>query len=145
GHTALLEAVLEVQKNVVVVLSNGAPIEMPWIDRVPAVLETYLGGQAWGGAVADLLFGAVSPSGKLAETFPKRLEDTPSFLNFPGDGRAVEYREGLFVGYRHHDAARVEPLFPFGHGLSFTSFSYGPLESQTEVSDKDTFVVTVSV
>jgi len=127
AHTALLEAVLEVQKNVVVVLSNGSPIEMPWVDRVPAILEGYLGGQAWAGAVTDLLFGRANPSGKLAETFPVRLEDTASFLNFPGDGTRVEYREGVFVGYRHHDALRRPPLFAFGHGLSYTSFSYGPL------------------
>lgn len=146
SHTALLDAVLKVQKNVVVVLSNGSPIEMPWLDRVPAVLESYLGGQAWGGAVADLLFGAVNPSGKLAETFPRRLEDTPSYLNFPGDGRTVEYREGLFVGYRHHDAAGVAPLFPFGHGLSYTSFRYGELKlSKPEFDDSETLTVRLDV
>lgn len=126
-HTALLEAVLEVQKNVVVVLSNGAPVTMPWVDRVPAILEGYLGGQAWGGAVVDLLYGRANPSGKLAETFPQRLEDTPAYLNFPGDHRRVEYREGVFVGYRHYDAVNLRPLFPFGHGLSYTTFDYGPL------------------
>jgi beta-glucosidase len=146
GHTALLEAVLAVQKNVVVVLSNGAPVEMPWINRVPAVLESYLGGQAWGGAVADLLFGAANPSGRLAETFPKRLEDTASFVNFPGDDRTVEYREGLFVGYRHHDAVRLEPLFPFGHGLSYTTFRYGPLKpAQNAIDDSQKLTVTVDV
>jgi beta-glucosidase len=146
NHTALLEAVLKVQKNVVVVLSNGAPIEMPWIDHVPAVLESYLGGQAWGGAVADLLFGAANPSGRLAETFPQRLEDTPSFLNFPGDGRTVEYREGLFVGYRHHDAALVEPLFPFGHGLGYTTFRYGSLKpSLTSLDDNQPLTVSLEV
>jgi beta-glucosidase len=127
GHTDLLDAVLAVQKNVVVVLSNGSPVEMPWLNRVPTVLEGYLGGQAWGGAVVDLLFGKANPSGKLAETFPVRLEDTPSYLNFPGDGTKVEYREGLFVGYRHHDAMNLAPLFPFGHGLSYTEFTYGAL------------------
>jgi beta-glucosidase len=146
SHTALLEAVLKVQKNVVVVLSNGAPIEMPWIDRVPAVLESYLGGQAWGGAVADLLFGAISPSGRLAETFPKRLEDTASYLNFPGDGTTVEYREGVFVGYRYHDAAHVEPLFPFGHGLSYTSFRYGEMQlNQKEFDDDETLTIKINV
>jgi beta-glucosidase len=127
SHLRILESIASVQKNLVVVLSNGAPIEMPWIDEVPAVLETYLGGQAWGGAVADILFGRQSPSGKLAESFPKRLEDNPSFLNFPGDARRVEYREGIFVGYRYYDAARVEPLFPFGHGLSYSRFEYSDL------------------
>lgn len=127
SHLSLIERIASVQKNLVVVLSNGAPIEMPWLDKAPAVLETYLGGQAWGGAVADILFGLRSPSGKLAETFPRRLEDNPSYLNFPGEERRVEYREGLFVGYRYYDAARVEPLFPFGHGLSYSRFSYSAL------------------
>jgi len=127
GHVALLEAVLKVQKNVTVVLSNGSPVEMPWLERVPAVLEGYLGGQGWGAAVVNLLFGKANPSGKLAESFPIRLEDTASFLNFPGDGTKVEYREGIYVGYRHHDAAHIAPLFPFGHGLSYTEFAYGPL------------------
>jgi len=128
----------------VVVLSNGSPIEMPWLDRVPAVLEGYLGGQAWGGALADLLFGKANPSGKLAETFPARLEDTPSFLNFPGESKRVEYREGIFVGYRHYDAMHISPLFPFGHGLSYTTFSYGSLSlDRTAMGEQQTVTVTV--
>ncbi len=145
SHTALLDAILAVQKNVVVVLSNGSPIEMPWLDRVPAVLEGYLGGQAWGGAVSDLLFGLANPSGKLTETFPRRLEDTPSFLNFPGDGTQVEYREGVFVGYRYHDTAHVDPLFPFGHGLSYTQFDYGSLRVETLGSGTAQIVARVTV
>jgi len=146
SHTALLEEVLAVQKNVVVVLSNGSPIEMPWIDRVPAVLEGYLGGQAWGGAVADLLLGKVAPSGKLAETFPVRIEDNSAFLNFPGDPKKVEYREGIFVGYRHHDAAHVAPLFPFGHGLSYTTFTYGNLTTDKKsLTDHQTLTVKIDV
>lgn len=93
----------EVQDQIIVVLSNGSPIEMPWLNHTKAVLEGYLGGQAFGGAIADLLFGEVSPSGKLAETFPQKLSDNPSFLNFPGEGDTVEYKEGLFVGYRYYD------------------------------------------
>jgi beta-glucosidase len=146
SHLALIEEVLKVQKNVVVVLSNGAPVEMPWIDRVPAVIESYLGGQAWGGAVADILFGLSSPSGRLAETFPRRLEDNPSFLNFPGDARKVEYREGIFVGYRYYDAAGVEPLFPFGHGLSYAEFEYSNLRlDRAEMRDTDSLTVQVDV
>jgi len=146
SHILLLEEIIKVQRNVVVVLSNGAPIEMPWIDRVPSVLEGYLGGQAWGSAVVDLLFGQANPSGKLAETFPARLEDSPSFLNFPGDRRKVEYREGVFVGYRHYDAARVKPLFPFGHGLSYTSFVYGGLVlDKTTLTDQQSLTVTLNV
>jgi len=146
GHSKLIEAVAEVQENTVVVLSNGAPVEMPWIGKVKAVLEMYLGGQASGGAAADILFGVVNPSGKLAETFPVKLSDNPSFLNFPGDLKKVEYREGLFVGYRYYDAAQVEPLFPFGHGLSYTKFEYTAISAdKKEIKDTDELHVSVSV
>lgn len=146
SHAALIEEVLKVQKNVIVVLSNGAPVEMPWIDAVSAVLEGYLGGQAWGGAVADILFGRACPSGKLAETFPRRLEDNPSYLNFPGEAKKVEYREGLFVGYRYYDAAKVEPLFPFGYGLSYASFEYSNLRlDKSAMRDTDSLGVSLEV
>jgi beta-glucosidase len=114
-------------RRIAVVLSNGGPLEMPWIDGVDAVLEGYLGGQAGGAAIARLLFGDVAPSGKLAETFPLRLDDTPAYHYFPGSARTVEYREGLYVGYRYYDSAHVPVLFPFGHGLSYTSFTYGDM------------------
>ncbi|MEK4854236.1 glycoside hydrolase family 3 C-terminal domain-containing protein [Paenibacillus sp. FSL H7-0756] len=146
SHKALIEAVAEVQSEIIVVLSNGAPVEMPWLHRAKAVLEGYLGGQAFGGAVADLLFGEVSPSGKLAETFPMKLSDNPSFLNFPGEGDTVEYKEGLFVGYRYYDKKEIEPLFPFGFGLSYTQFEYsGLLLDQTRIQDTDTVQVSVTV
>jgi beta-glucosidase len=142
----LIEAVAEVQRNVVVVLSNGSPIEMPWLDKAKAVLEGYLGGQAVGGAAADLLFGEANPSGKLAETFPKKLSDNPSFLNFPGEGDRVEYKEGLFVGYRYYDKKEMEPLFPFGHGLSYTSFEYTGISiDKKEITDNETVTVAVTV
>jgi len=142
----LIEAVAEVQSNVVVVLSNGSAIEMPWISNVKAVLEGYLGGQALGGAISDLLFGKVSPSGKLAETFPMQLEHNPSYLNFPGEGDTVEYKEGLFVGYRYYDAKRITPLFPFGYGLSYTTFAYSDLSVSTHsLKDTDTLQVSVKV
>lgn len=124
----LLNAVADVQKNIVVVLHNGSPVEMPWIDRVPAVLEAYLGGQATGGAVVDLLFGAVSPCGKLAETFPLKLEDNPSYLNFPGFRDEVTYAEDIYVGYRYYDKKKMDVLFPFGHGLTYTTFRYDDLK-----------------
>ena len=124
----LLNAVADVQKNTVVVLHNGSPVEMPWIDRIPAVLEAYLGGQAAGGAVVDLLFGAVSPCGKLAETFPLKLEDNPSYLNFPGFRDEVTYAEGIYVGYRYYDRKKMDVLFPFGHGLTYTTFRYDDLK-----------------
>ncbi|GGA13217.1 glycosyl hydrolase [Paenibacillus marchantiophytorum] len=146
SHVRLIEAVADVQPNVVVVLSNGSAIEMPWLGRVKAVLEGYLGGQALGGAIADLLFGNVSPSGKLAETFPQQLAHNPSFLNFPGEGDRAAYQEGLFVGYRYYDAKRIVPLFPFGHGLSYTTFVYSDLELSTNsIQDTDTLQVSLKV
>ncbi len=142
----LIEAVADVQPNTVVVLSNGSAIEMPWISNVKAVLEGYLGGQALGGAISDLLFGNVSPSGKLAETFPMELEHNPSYLNFPGEGDTVEYKEGLFVGYRYYDAKRITPLFQFGYGLSYTTFAYSDLSvSSHSLKDTDKLQVSVKV
>lgn len=123
-QNALIRAVRAVQPNVVVVLHNGSPVEMPWAADVDGILEAYLGGEAIGAAVSDVLFGSVNPSAKLAETFPTHLEQNPSALNFPGDSKTVEYREGIFVGYRYYDAKKLEPLFPFGHGLSYTEFQY---------------------
>ncbi len=140
----LIREVLKVQRRVVVVLHNGSPVEMPWADEVPAILEAYLGGQAVGGAVADLLFGKASPCGKLAETFPLRLEDNPSYLNFPGDGDTVEYREGIYVGYRYYDKRGVNVRFPFGHGLTYTTFEYANLRLD-KVQMKDTETLTASV
>ncbi|MBT2730513.1 glycoside hydrolase family 3 C-terminal domain-containing protein [Bacillus sp. ISL-75] len=146
NHVQLIESISEVNSNIVVVLSNGAPIEMPWITKVKGLLEGYLGGQAVGGAIADLLFGDANPSGKLAETFPKQLSDNPSYLNFPGEGDRVEYKEGIFVGYRYYDKKNLEPLFPFGYGLSYTSFEYSNLSiSKKEMKDSDTVTVTVDV
>ncbi len=123
----LLDAVAAVQKKLVVVLHNGAPVEMPWADKVGAILEAYLGGQAAGGATVDLLFGAVSPCAKLAETFPLRLEDTPCYLTFPGDKDRSVYSEDVFVGYRYYDKRKMPVRFPFGHGLSYTTFAYSNL------------------
>lgn len=146
NHNELIAAVAEVQPNTIVVLSNGSPVEMPWLSSVKAVLEGYLAGQAFGGAAADLLFGEVSPSGKLAESFPKRVEDNPSYLYFPGEGDRVEYREGLFVGYRYYDKTKTETLFPFGHGLSYTTFEYSNLQvSDYKLKDTDTIEVSVDV
>lgn len=127
GHNTLIEAIAAEHQQVVVILSNGAPVEMPWIEKVPAVLEGYLGGQAGSGALADILTGKVNPSGKLAETFPLTLEDAPA-QPFPGGPATVEYRESLYVGYRWYDTAGLEVLFPFGHGLSYTTFEYSSLQ-----------------
>ncbi len=126
NQLALLETVAQVSNRVVVVLANGSVVRTAeWQDRVGAVLECWLGGQAAGGAVADLLTGAANPSGKLAETIPLRLEDNPSFLNFPGDSQLVRYGEGIFIGYRGYDALGLEVDHPFGFGLSYTTFVVG--------------------
>ncbi len=122
---ALVDAVLAVNPTVVVVLSNGGVVALPFADRVPAILEGWLLGQAGGGATADVLFGEVNPSAKLTETIPLRLSDTPAYLGFPGEFGHVRYGEGLFVGYRWYDARGLDVAFPFGHGLSYTTFAYG--------------------
>lgn len=142
----LIQEILKVQKNVVVVLHNGSPVEMPWADEVSAVLEAYLCGQAVGAAEADILFGKVNPSGKLAETIPYHLEDNPSYLNFPGDGQKVEYKEGVFVGYRYYDTKKMPVRYPFGYGLSYTTFEYSDLQlSKERIKDTETLQVNVKV
>jgi beta-glucosidase len=139
----LLDAVLAVNPNVVVVLSNGGVVALPFASKVPAILEGWLLGQAGGSATADVLYGAVTPSGKLAETIPLRLEDTPAFGNFPGENGHVLYGEGLLVGYRWYDAKDLDVAFPFGHGLSYTTFLYGDATATVE-ADGDV-LVTVPV
>ncbi len=142
----LIEKVAAVQPNTVVVLHNGSPVEMPWADRVKGIVEAYLGGQAVGGAVCDILFGKVNPSAKLPETFPIRLEDNPSYLSYFGEGDMVEYREGIFVGYRYYDKKKMDVLFPFGYGLSYTTFEYANLTVDKEnMKDTDTLTVKVDV
>lgn len=144
-QVALIQAVTAVQPNTVVILNNGAPVVMcDWIDGTAAVLEAWMMGQAGGGAIADVLFGRVNPCGKLAETYPAKLADTPAYLNFPGENGVVHYGEGLFIGYRYYDAREVPVQFPFGYGLSYTTFAY----SNPQVSArtfKDVEGVTVSV
>ena len=142
----LISAVAAANPNTVVVLHNGAPVEMPWIDQVKGVLEAYLGGQAVGEATVRVLFGDVNPSGHLAESFPLKLSDNPSYLYFGGEGNRTEYREGVFVGYRYYDKKEMPVLFPFGHGLSYTSFAYSNLRlSQGAMRDDETQTVTVTV
>ncbi|CAG1015332.1 partial beta-glucosidase, partial [Anaerolineales bacterium] len=130
SHTALIEKVAAAHKKVIVLLSNGNPLEMPWLANVPAVLEGYLAGQAGAAAQADILLGRVNPSGKIGETFPIKLEDNPSHPYFPGGPSTVEYRESIYVGYRYYDTANAPVLFPFGHGLSYTTFEYRELSVQ---------------
>ncbi|MCQ1950103.1 glycoside hydrolase family 3 C-terminal domain-containing protein [Arthrobacter sp. zg-Y859] len=124
NQLALLRAVTAANPWTVVVLFNGGAVETGWVEQVPAVLEAWLPGQAGGEALADVLLGDVNPSGKLAETFPRRIEDTPAFGNYPGEAGTVRYGEGVLVGYRWYDARAIEPAFAFGHGLSYTAFDY---------------------
>lgn len=129
----LLDKIAQVNDNIVVVLFHGAPVLMPWISKVKGVLAAYLPGEALGSAVVKLLYGEENPSGKLAETFPLRLQDTPAFLNFPGSRRTVNYREDVYIGYRYYDKTDGEVLFPFGYGLSYTSFGYSDLRVSKEI------------
>ncbi|KAK4217049.1 beta-glucosidase B [Rhypophila decipiens] len=121
----LIEAVVKANPNTIVVNQSGSPVTMPWADKVPAILQAWYQGQEAGNALADVLFGLANPSGKLPCTFPRRLEDTPAYHNWPGENLEVVYGEGLFIGYRHYDRVKLPPLFPFGHGLSYTTFEYG--------------------
>lgn len=128
NQNELIARISEVQPNVVVVLHSGSPIAMPWLDKVAGVLQMYLAGQANGGAAVNLLFGDATPCGKLAETFPLHLEDNPSYLNFPGNREKVCYQEGVFIGYRYYDKKKMDVLFPFGYGLSYTDFTYSNMK-----------------
>lgn len=143
----LIRAVSQAQPNTVVILNNGSPVVMsPWIEGVAAVLESYMMGQAGGAAIADILFGRVNPSGKLAETFPLRLEDTPAFLNWPGDAGSVKYGEGMYIGYRYYDTRNMPVAFPFGFGLSYTTFEYkNPALDKKSFKDMDGLKVSVDV
>ena len=142
----LIHEVCKVQPNVVVVLHNGSPVEMPWAEEVSGILEAYLGGQGVGTAEVRILFGEANPCGKLAETIPYKLFDNPSYLNFPGDGETVAYREGIFVGYRYYDRKEMAVRYPFGYGLSYTEFSYSNLQlDKSSMKDTDTLTVSVDI
>lgn len=142
----LIEKLTKIGKPVIVVLHNGSPVEMPWVDNVHGIVEAYLGGEAVAEAVMDILYGKANPSGRLAETFPRKLEDNPSYLNFPGMQKQVHYAEGIFVGYRYYDARKMDVLFPFGYGLSYTEFSYSNLKiDKFRISEKDTLTVSMDV
>jgi len=145
-HNKLISAVCAANPNTVVVLSNGSPVRMPWIREPKAILEAYLSGQAGGGAVANLLFGIANPSGKLAETFALAQTDLPADKNFPGRNRQVQYREGPYIGYRYFNSADKPVLFPFGHGLSYTQFSYAePQPSDAQFTQGETLSISVDI
>ncbi len=145
SHNQLVESVAAVQPNTIVVLHNGSPVLMPWLPQVKAVLEAYLGGEASGAAVVDLLRGKKNPSARLAETFPLRIEDTPAYLNFPGFGQNVNYQEGVFIGYRYYTSKHMETLFPFGFGLSYTTFEYANLQLAKSTVSKEDQTIALSV
>lgn len=142
-HTdELIEAVLEANRNTVIVIQSGTPVLMPWIDKAKAVLHAWYGGNETGNGIADVIFGDVNPSGKLPMTFPRRLEDNPASLNYRSEGGRCLYGEDVYVGYRYFDQAKVEPLFPFGHGLSYTTFTISDLHLQ---QDGDNVLVSAMV
>ncbi|MFN8439751.1 MAG: glycoside hydrolase family 3 C-terminal domain-containing protein [Caldilineaceae bacterium] len=144
---ALIKAVSAVQPATIVIINSGSAVTMSdWIDSPAAVLQGWMMGQAGGGAIADILWGKTNPSGKLAETFPNKLADTPSHINFPGSATQVHYGEGIYIGYRYYDAKQMPVLFPFGHGLSYTTFAYGaPRVSATSFKDIDGVTVSVDI
>ena len=146
-QVALIKAVTAVQPMTVVILNNGAPVVMSeWIDSTAAVLEAWMMGQAGGGAIADVLYGKVNPCGRLAETFPLKLVDTPAYINFPGGNGEVRYGEGIFIGYRYYDVKEVPVQFSFGYGMSYTTFTYkNPKVSAVTFKDMDGLTVSVDV
>lgn len=144
SHIDLIEAVADVNQHLIVVLQNGSAVALqPWMDRTPAILEAWLGGEAGAGAIADVIYGDENPSGKLAVSFPEKIEDTPGYLNFPGENGAHLYPEGIFVGYRYYEKKKITPTYPFGHGLSYTTFEYtDPNTDKDKVTNKETLNIT---
>ena len=145
-HNALVAEVVKANPNTVVVLAGGAVVHIPWIDNVKAVLNSGLGGQAGGSAVANILTGKVNPSGKTAETYPLSFEENPVYGNYPGQPVVSEHKESLYVGYRYYDTAKKDVLFPFGYGLSYTTFEYSDIKlSASEIKDTDTVEVSFKI
>ena len=146
GQVTLIKEVAKVNPNTIVVLNNGSALEMAsWIEPVGAVIEAWFTGEESGNALAGILFGDVNPSGKLPETFPEKYEDTPAFINYPGENGEVMYGEGIFVGYRYYDKKKVKPLFPFGYGLSYTSFEYSKLVVSPSITGKGEIEVSLDI
>ncbi|MDU7027054.1 glycoside hydrolase family 3 C-terminal domain-containing protein [Robinsoniella peoriensis] len=145
-QNTLIEKICKVQKNTIVVLHNGSPVTMPWKNQVKGIVEAYLGGQAVGKSVVNVLYGTANPSGRLAETFPLRLEDTPCYLTYGKGVDEAVYSEGVFVGYRYYTSKKQEVLFPFGYGLSYTTFTYSNLNlDRTQMTDNEILTVSVEV
>lgn len=144
GSDDLISGVLAANSNTVIVNQSGTPVTMPWVDKAPAILQSWYGGNETGNAIADVIFGDVNPSGKLSLTFPRRNEDNPAFLNYTSDDNRVLYGEDVYIGYRFYDKTGVAPLFPFGHGLSYTTFSLENLHVAAS-DDKDDILITIDV
>jgi beta-glucosidase len=146
GHNELIDKISNISKKVIVVLQNGSPVSMPWLNKVEGVVEAYLGGQGGGAAIVDVLMGEVNPSGKLAETFPSNLHDIPSYLTWPGEGGETHYGEGTFVGYRYYDKKEIKTMFPFGYGLSYTTFQYSNFKiDSARINDSQNVLVQCKV
>ncbi|KAI9840554.1 MAG: hypothetical protein M1837_001534 [Sclerophora amabilis] len=142
----LVEAIVDANPNTIVINQSGTPVTMPWADKVPAIIQAWYQGQEAGNALADVLFGIANPSGKLPVTFPKRLADNPAYHNWPGENKKVLYGEGIYVGYRHYERLDLAPQFPFGHGLSYTTFEYGkPAISSETLLDSSSISVAVPI
>lgn len=142
----LIAAVRQANPNTVVVNQSGTPVTMPWADEVPAIIQAWYQGQEAGNALAEVLLGHSNPSGKLPTTFPQRLADNPAYHNWPGENERVVYGEGLYIGYRHYDRTGIPPLFPFGHGLSYTTFTYGqPVISTSKLTESGKIVVSIPI
>ena len=150
GQNELIDELYKVNKNVVVVIVSGNAVEMPWVNRVPSIVQSWYLGSIGGEALADVLTGKVTPSGKLPFSYPKKLEDCPAHyygnMSYPGDSISQEYKEDILVGYRWYDTKKVKPLFPFGYGMSYTSFDYGKFQvSQKSISENDTLQISLTV
>lgn len=146
NQNSLISEIAKVQKNTVVVLHGGASMILPWRNEVGALIQMHLGGSSVGKAAVDLLYGECNPSGKLAESWPVKVEDNPSYLNFPGEEGRVEYHEGIFIGYRYYDKKAMAVQYPFGHGLSYTTFQYSDLKIEKErITNEDTLRVFLKV
>jgi beta-glucosidase len=147
GQDELIEAVAKVNKHTVVVINAGGPVLMSkWIAQVPAIVDMWYGGQEGGNAIADVLFGVADPSGKLPVSFVKEWTDSPAYGHYPGENLQVDYAEGIYVGYRYFDKQKIEPVFPFGYGLSYTKFDYSDLKvSPKEASSGEQIKVSVKV
>ena len=142
-QNTLIEKVLEINPNAIIVLNTGSPVDMPWVNKAKSILQSWYAGQEYGDALFEILTGLVNPSGKLPTTFPKRIEDTPAYSCYPGENLQMSYDEKLLIGYKWYDRKKIEPLFHFGHGLSYTNFEYSNLRISN--SDKNNFTCSFNI